>query len=193
MKIRRQAIKNKDKIYLLLEKSEKLNELLNKLTAVKNLLLYEDSQYGQNYLSSKFGVLKKDVLNELSKILDNSVIVHSKNKPKKTKKFPQDLQTHIDSTFSIKNIDNKINKKELDEYKTFIQNIIFEMKIFPQIKLYIKDLILSGDMQSKKEIRDNYNIFKTTFEELWNKKFGENIILKPYQSNYKNISLHDLI
>jgi hypothetical protein len=67
------------------------------------------------------------------------------------------------------------------------------MKIFPQIKLYIKDLILSGDMQSKKEIRDNYNIFKTTFEELWNKKFGEKITLIPYQSNYKNISLHDLI
>jgi len=193
MKLRRQAIKNKDKIYLLLEKSEKLNEILKKLAVVKNLRLYEDSQYSQDYLSSKYNDLEKTALNELSNILDNSLIINSKNKPKKSTNFPKDLLKHIDSNLLIKKSEDNINKKELEEYKTFMENIKFEMKIFPEIKLYIKDLNLAVEKKSKKELRDNYNIFKTSFEELWKKKFGEKITLIPYQSNYKNISLHDLI
>jgi hypothetical protein len=193
MKLRRQAIKNKDKIYLLLEKSEKLNEILKKLAVVKNLRLYEDSQYSQDYLSSKYNDLEKTALNELSNILDNSLIINSKNKPKKSTNFPKDLLKHIDSNLLIKKSEDNINKKELEEYKTFMENINFEIKIFPEIKLYIKDLNLAVEKKSKKELRENYNIFKNSFEELWKKKFGENIILKPYQSNYKNISLHDLI
>lgn len=193
MKIRRQAIKNNNKIYLLLENSEKLNELLKKFKAVKNLLSSENYQDDKDYLLAKEYELNNLLLIELSKILDNSLIIHSKNKPKKTTKFPKDLINHIESKLYMKNINDNVNKKELDEYKRFIQNIIFEMKIFPKIKLYIKDLNLSVEIKSKKELRNNYNIFRTTFEELWNKKFGEKITLIPYQSNYKNISLHDLI
>jgi hypothetical protein len=47
--------------------------------------------------------------------------------------------------------------------------------------------------KDKTVAENNYKIFKKTFETFWKEKFNEKISLKKYQSNYKNISLHDLI
>lgn len=192
MKLRRQAIKNKETIYLLLEKSSKVDKLTKEISVVKNILSNEKNERTLTYLQNKKRSLIQDLFDELNILTNNSLLINSVNKPIKIANFPNDLIKYYKENFERQN-GEILSQKELKEYQQFLENILFEIKVFPTIKLYIKDMDFDENKKDKTVAENNYKIFKKTFETFWKEKFNEKISLKKYQSNYKNMSLHDLI
>jgi hypothetical protein len=132
------------------------------------------------------------LFDELKILTNNSLLINSVNKPIKIANFPNDLIKYYKENFERQN-GEILSQKELKEYQQFLENILFEIKVFPTIKLYIKDMDFDENKKDKTVAENNYKIFKKTFETFWKEKFNEKISLKKYQSNYKNMSLHDLI
>ncbi|MGM0640900.1 MAG: hypothetical protein ACQESN_05710 [Thermotogota bacterium] len=200
IKLRRQALKNKNSIYLLLAESNEIEEYTKKLYAIKNIDINDRNDKIIKFLENLEKELKEQISKEIRNIFSNSKIIHSKNKPKEIKKFPNDFLSYIKE--KIKTTKSKkiyISKNEINKYNIFIENLSFELNHFPEIYEIIKNIKLKKiekDSLTTEELEKhnkNFEKFKKIFEKLWQEKFNERIVLSPYQSNYKNISLHDLI